>query len=393
MKIGIFTDCYYPQINGVVTSIVNLEACLRKLGHEVYIITVAVPDFQDEDTRYVIRIPSVPFLKWSEFRIGLFFKHTKLYKTVKNIGLDIVHTQTEFTMGWFGKFIAKDLKIPAVHTYHTVYEEYTHYISNIGQTPLKKICRKLSKKYISFYSAVIVPTKKTKDLLLSYRVTNAIYIVPTGIDLQKFQAAINQKEFENIKTTFRLSETSFKLLFLGRISKEKNIDMLLHVLPALFEKYKNVDLIIVGDGPHKDALEALVHTLNIADRVVFTNGVSNDQVPLYYKLADLFISPSTSETQGLTIVEAMAAGIPILTYNDGNIEGIIFDKRTGLLFKTSEELLEQLIFALEHREALRTYSSECLKLVDQFSSQAFAKKIEQVYTELLAAAPACKRLT
>lgn len=392
MKIGIFTDCYYPQINGVVTSIVSLETCLKKLGHEVYIITVAVPDFQDKDTRYVIRIPSVPFLKWSEFRIGLFFKHTKLYKTVKNIGLDIVHTQTEFTMGWFGKFIAKDLKIPAVHTYHTVYEEYTHYISNIGQAPLKKICRKLSKKYISFYSAVIVPTKKTKDLLLSYRVTNAIYIVPTGIDLQKFQAAIDQKEFQNIKTAFRLSETSFKLLFLGRTSKEKNIDMLIRVLPALFEKYENVDLIIVGDGPHKDALETLVHTLHIADRVVFTNRVSNDQVPLYYKLADLFISPSASETQGLTIVEAMAAGIPILAYNDGNIEGIIFDKHTGLLFKTKEELLGQLIFALEHREALRTYSSECLKLVEQFSSQAFAKKIERIYMELVAASSSKRAL-
>jgi len=171
-------------------------------------------NFKDEDEKHIIRVPSIPFFKWSEFRVGLFFKHTKAYNKVKALNFDIVHTQTEFSMGNFGTFIAKDLNIPCLHTYHTVYEEYTHYISNFGKSPLKKVVRKLSKRYIARLSGVIAPTEKTKNLLISYGVKNKIYVVPSGINLEKFKKDIPDAETDSLLKSFNIKKDSFKLIFL-----------------------------------------------------------------------------------------------------------------------------------------------------------------------------------
>ncbi|UTC73178.1 glycosyltransferase family 4 protein [Treponema sp. OMZ 791] len=377
MKIGIFSDCYYPQINGVVTSIMNLQKELEKLNHEVYIITTTFPGFQDEDQKHIIRISSIPFFKWSEFRIGLFLKHTKAYNKVRDLNFDIVHTQTEFTMGRFGIFIAKDLKIPSVHTYHTVHEEYTHYISNVGEKSLKKIVRKLSKRYVAPFSGVIAPTEKTKDLLTSYGVKNKIYVVPTGINLEKFKKNALDAEIDNLFKSFKIKKDSFKLVFLGRISKEKNIEILIDMMSKIINSDKNIQLIIVGDGPDRLELEHRVKNLNLEDNIIFTNRVPNDKVPVYYKMADMFISPSKTETQGLTILEAMAAGVPVLVYDDTNVKGIVLHKKTGLLFKEDHELLDNIKFALNNREEIKKYAKEAFRIADDFSSSNFARKIEK----------------
>ena len=370
MKIGIFTDCYYPQINGVVTSTMNLQKELEKLNHEVYIITTTFPNFKDEDEKHIIRIPSIPFFKWSEFRIGLFLKHTKAYNKVKALNFDIVHTQTEFSMGNFG-------------TYHTVYEEYTHYISNFGKSPLKKVVRKLSKRYIAHFSGVIAPTEKTRDLLISYGVKNKIYVVPTGINLEKFKKDIPDAETNSLLKSFNIKKDSFKLIFLGRISKEKNIETLINIMPKIVSENNNIQLIIVGDGPDRLELEERVRYLDLQDNVIFTNRIPNDKVPIYYKAADLFISPSKTETQGLTILEAMAAGVPVLVYDDTNIKGIVLHKKTGLLFKENDELLDNIKFALNNKEEIQSYAKEAFKIAEDFSSANFAKKVERIYKELI----------
>lgn len=383
MRIGIFTDCYYPQINGVVTSTMNLQKELEKLNHEVYIITTTFPNFKDADEKHIIRISSIPFFKWSEFRIGLFLKHTKAYNKVKALNFDIVHTQTEFSMGSFGTFIAKDLNIPSLHTYHTVHEEYTHYISNVGKRPLKKIVRKLSKYYVAPFSGVIAPTEKTKNLLISYGVKNKIYVVPSGINLDKFKKDIPDTEKDGLLKSFNIKKDSFKLVFLGRISKEKNIETLINIMPKLINENKNIQLIIVGDGPDRLELEARVKDLGLEDSIIFTNRIPNDKVPIYYKLADLFISPSKTETQGLTILEAMAAGVPVLVYDDTNVKGIILHKKTGLLFKENNELFDNIKFALNNKTEMQNYAKEAFKVADDFSSVNFAKKIEKIYKELI----------
>ena len=183
MKIGIFTDCYYPQINGVVVSILILKNALERAGHKVYIITGR--DSGNTDTHNVISIPAVSFYRWSEFRFALPFFAIKARKQIYSLDFDVIHTHTEFSIRKLGKKIAARRNIPLIHTYHTQYEDYTHYIAAVGTPLLKDIVRKWSKFFLRSYSAVIVPSEKTKQLLCTYGVKNKIFVIPTGIQFSR----------------------------------------------------------------------------------------------------------------------------------------------------------------------------------------------------------------
>jgi len=160
MKIGIFTDCYYPQVNGVVISVLTLKNILEKYGHEVYIITSR--DSGNTDLNNVISLPSISFFRWAEFKLALPFMAIKTQKQLYSLDFDVIHTHTEFSIGRLGKKIATQRTIPLIHTYHTQYEDYTHYIAAVGTSFLKDVVRKLSKFFLRPYSAIIVPSEKTK---------------------------------------------------------------------------------------------------------------------------------------------------------------------------------------------------------------------------------------
>lgn len=166
MKIGLFTDTYYPQINGVATSVLMLKKNLESMGHRVYVFTTTDPKAEDKD-KNVYRVPSIPFI--SARRVGLFY-NPRLARFIKKLGLDAIHTHTEFSLGIFGRAMAKELNIPFLHTYHTIYEDYTHYIGKLGVfDPIAKMAvRKISINFCNSADKVIVPTNKVKDLLLSF---------------------------------------------------------------------------------------------------------------------------------------------------------------------------------------------------------------------------------
>ncbi|MEG1149372.1 MAG: glycosyltransferase, partial [Niameybacter sp.] len=165
MNIGIFTDTYLPQINGVVSSIVTLEEQLKKQGHNVYIFTISHPHANDQKP-YVYRIPSLPFVFLKDHRVGIIYSQ-KLVNRVKKLKLDIILSQTEFSLGFLAKLISKKIDVPIVHTYHTMYEEYMHYISK-GVEFSPELARKYSKMFCNSVDGVVAPTEKTKDLLLNY---------------------------------------------------------------------------------------------------------------------------------------------------------------------------------------------------------------------------------
>lgn len=383
MNIGIFTDCYYPQVNGVVTSVILLKEELIHRGHHVTIITVKEKDA--ENSKDVIRIHSVPFSKWKEFRVGLPMSLGD-FKKIKNLNLDLIHTHTEFSIGLMGKAMARILRIPLLHTYHTMYENYTHYVadSKYGSQVAKKLIQQGSRMYVRGCNAVIAPSEKTKNALIRYGVKNDIIILPTGIRLEQFHSyektdstILQLRESLNIETGTKI------ILSLGRISKEKSLDLIVKQMNALKERINPVKLIIVGDGPYKNQLMALSQNLGLEDSVIFVGRIPWEEVSAYYCMADVFVSASKTETQGLTIIEAMASRTPVITFDDENIKGIIIDHYSGRLFQNEVSLTDCLVDVLMHPVQNQIMTQHALEIVQTLSKEKFGENAEKIYTDLL----------
>lgn len=382
MHIGLFTDCYAPQVNGVVTSVEILEKELIARGHKVTVVTVAVPEYIDEKDN-VLRIPSLPFTKCKEFRLGIPL-YNETYRKIKRLGLDVIHTHTEFTVGMIGKHLASILNIPIVHTYHTMYEDYTHYVFDhkYGKGIVKKIITSTSKRYVRKYDGIIAPSEKTRTALRSYGVQNEIYVVPTGIDVEAFSHQYDQEVTGRLREKHGIAEDDFVLLSLGRVSKEKSVDVLIRQMPRILKFIPKAKLVIVGDGPFRQTLEYMVDEMKLNDHISFIGQVPFEDVGKYYCMADLFVNASQSETQGLTIIEAMASRIPIIVYDDLNIKGIVEHGVSGRLFKEESQLGSQVISAYNNITETQAITEQGFQKVQALSKEIFGESIEHVYKAL-----------
>ncbi len=383
MNVGLFSETYYPEINGVATSIYLLKKELEKRGHNVYVFTTTTPGAPEQEHN-VYRVPSIPFVFITERRVGLFY-HPKLAHIIKKLKLDIIHTHTEFSLGIFGRIMAKELKLPIVHTYHTIYEDYTHYLTHFKALDrrAKAFARTYTKLCCNTVEQVIVPTEKTKKLLMTYSVHKDISIVPTGIDLSKFDRDnYSREEVEELRNKYGIQKEDKVLIYIGRVSQEKNIEEILRAMPEYMATRKNVKFVIVGSGPELCKLQELSQGLGVNSQVIFTGSKAWDTIGLYYRLGDVFVSASQSETQGLTYIEAMASGLPVVAREDKCLEDILDQGRNGYTFTDQEGLyqgLDQILFWDKETD----YSGNALEKVGKYSMQEFARQVEQVYTKVM----------
>ena len=381
MNIGIFTDAYYPQVSGVVTSTMILKNELISLGHSVTIITVAHPDVEEQEG--IIRLPSIPFFLLPSQRVGMIYSR-KIMNKIKKLDLDVIHTQTEFSIGVFGRIVAKKLDIPVVHTYHTMYEDYVHYVSRgIMIKPASQIAKKVSKLYCRDCSAIIVPTTKVKDALEQYGLKRHIDVIPTGVNIEPFKKSNYDKELiKEEKRSFGINENEPVVLFIGRIAKEKSVDIIINSMKELTKKIPNCKLLIVGDGPERENLEVLVEELGIERSVVFAGEKPWGEIGKYYQLGDVFVGASLTETQGLTFAEAMAAQIPVVAKYDKNLDGIIKDEINGRVFYKDEDLAEILFEVLMDKEKCALMVENAYNGIEPLSSKCFGENVEKVYMEV-----------
>ena len=386
MRIGIFTDTYPPFVNGVSTSVAMLEKALTKLGHQVYIVTVNNENmkYKYENNDHIIRIPGVP--------IGIYdYRLTGAYplKAVKKIAkwnLDVIHSQTEFGVGTFARIIAKQYNIPLVHTYHTMYEDYVHYITKgYFDGPSKKIVEYLTNFYCDQTATeLIVPTKKTYDLFKEkYHYTRNVHIVPTGIEVERFYSEnFKKKELDDLRNQIGLSKDQFTILFVGRLASEKSVDLLIEAQRDLAKKY-NAVLMIVGDGPDMQKYQELAMKYNIEDNVIFTGKVPWTEVTKYYQLADIFATASRSETQGLTVIEAMAASLPVVAVDDESFRNVVVEGLNGELFDTKGEYKKYVESFINDPVKLKRFSKQARINADQYSSKYFAERVLDVYEDAI----------
>lgn len=387
MRIGIFTEAYTPYISGLVTSEVMLKKALEKKGHEVYVVTANLESFNyeyDEEEK-VLRIPGIP--------TGIYDSRlTSIYplpalKKIKSWNLDVIHSQTEFAIGTFARLFAKQYNIPIVHTYHTMYEDYVHYVTKgYFNRSSKKIVEYLTKFYCDkTINELIVPTKKAYKLFKEkYNVQRNIHIIPTGIEVERFyKEKTNEKQLNELKKKYNIKKSDFTLIFVGRIAEEKNIPFLIDIMQDLIKEKYNLKLLIIGDGPDKEAYEALSKQKGTEKNIIFTGKVPWDDIPKYYSLGNAFISASTTETQGLTIIEAMAASLPALCIDDESFNGTVIDDLNGFLFKDKKEC-EEIIKKLMSDKKLLNYTKNGARTsADKHSSKYFAEAVLDVYKEAI----------
>ena len=373
MNIGLYTDTYFPQISGVATSIKTLKDALERQGHNVFIFTTTDPNVKKGTVEpNVFRFSSIPFVSFTDRRIafrGLF----EATKVAKEVNLDIVHTQTEFALGTIGKYVAHQLDIPAIHTYHTMYEDYLHYILN-GHLLRPYHVKQFLKIYLKNMDGCIAPSGRVEELLRRYGVQIPIRVIPTGVDIQSMNSDANR----DVRKDLGIDADAPVILTLSRIAAEKKINHILNVLPAIIEEIPNVKFVIAGDGPDVKVLQEQVERLTLEDYVIFAGNVDHGDVGNYYRMADIFVSASDTETQGLTYVEALAAGTPCVVYDTDYTENI-FDKDIfGRRFNTQQEMQEEIISLLKQKRA--KIPQEILQnKLQSISSDQFATNVHDFY--------------
>lgn len=377
MKVGIFTDTYLPDLNGVATSSYTLAKALVNHGHEVLIITTDLKKGEQyEDEFDVYRMSGIELKNLYDYRLSNIFSAIAM-KKIMNFHLDIIHIQTEFSVGIFGKIVAHLLNIPLVYTYHTQYEDYVHYAPVIGkvdsmQPLLKKAVEKISQLYGDDCTELIAPSIKTRDILKGYGIDKEISVIPTGLELDRFEeTALDKDHLAMVKQECRIDDGCFHLIFLGRIAPEKSIDYLIRALTYLDDKVK---LLIVGGGPGIDELKQLATSLGVMSQVLFLGPKSKEEVPYYYHVCDAFASASVSETQGLTYIEALSAKLPVLARYDQPLEDIIEEGKNGFFFNNEKELAELVL-------KLRTMDLSEMKANSYASSRRFG--IDHFYEHII----------
>lgn len=368
-----FTDTYFPQISGVSTSISILKDQLKKEGHEVIIFTTTDPNAEAENG--VVRLPSVPFASFDDRRVAIagFDRSLRIARQYK---LDIVHTHTEFSLGILGKYVASRLKIPSIHTYHTMYENYTHYIWD-GHLIQRSHVRWYSRIFCDQTNGVITPSQLTYDTLMDYGVKVPMRVIPTGVRIPEY----GPENRLALRRQLKLKGDDVVLLSLSRLSKEKSIDEIIRSFPTIKAAVPKAQLVIVGDGPHREELEILAQETN-ALGIQFVGEVDYQDVNAYYQMADVYVNASESESQGLTYLEAIANKLPIITKENNYIRTIINDRAYGQLYPSTELFAETVIHYLQDKAAGKI-SNINRELLSNISAECFSKSVLEFYLETL----------
>ena len=386
MRVGIFTESYPPLVNGVSTSILMLEHALTKLGHEVFIITVSdnKKDYVLENNGHILRLPSVNLANCYDYKMTSVYP-IKAVNIIKKMNLDVIHSNVEFTVGIFARVVSEQLSIPLVHTYHTNWEDYTHYITK-NKKILDDICKKLLKYLVVFFedktvTELIVPSNKIYNLFKDkYKFTKNMHIIQTGIETSKFyKENFNLKDINSLKKKLGIKKKDFVVMTVSRLAKEKSVDRIINNHKELVKKYSNMKLLIVGDGPDIDKLKDEAKSLGVSDSVIFTGKVPLNDIPIYYQLGNVFVTASKSETQGLTVVEAISSSLPVVAVKDDSFVNSVIEDFNGFVFTDDEKYINSISKLYEDKELYNRLSNQSRLLSEDFSSEYFALKVLKVY--------------
>ncbi len=384
MNIALFTETYLPDINGVVTHVKSLRDGLVAAGHNVLVVT------SDKNTRHhyinegVLCCPAKEIKRFYGYGVAWPKSKTRL-KMLEKFNPDIIHIHNEFGIGFSALGIAKKLKVPVVYTLHTMYDDYLYYVA---PKPLIPVMKRISHRYLKYLTkrtnAITGPSLKVQEYLNDCGIAREVNVVPNPVDLDTFKLEnVDAGKIEENKRKYGIKDDELVVCFCGRLGKEKSVDILLDYFAKEVKREDKIKLMIIGEGPARKDLMEQAKQLNIDDLVIFTGKVMHYDLVNIYPCAQLYVTTSLSDTNSISMLEAMALGLPVIHRLDELNAGQVVSGVNGYIFTNSKEMYK---YMLEYKnmpeEDKLAFKYSVIESVKKSGQDTLAKYLLEIYERL-----------
>ncbi len=381
MRILIFSNTYKPILSGVVTSIAMFRQGLVDAGHDVHIMAPESEDYEDEEP-YIFRCPAFDLPEQVDLSVTLPFK-TAMMSIVRGIKPDLIHSQHPFMMGKLAATFARDLNLPLVFTLNSQYDTYIQQYVRIAPKLAGALAEEILKRYLEKCTRVVVLNSVAREFIWQeYKVNVPVDVVPVPVDLSMY----HNLEPRRVRAELGLGQAEV-LMYAGRLAEEKNLDFLLRAFAQVIAQRPQARLLLVGKGMHERSLRRLARKLGVEEQVIFNGTIPHSEIPHYAAMADVFVFSSLVDTQGLVLVEAMAAGTPVVAVEALGPADVLVEGG-GLLVPTEEEAFARAVLALLLDEPRRCLLGEqAVRAAQRYAVPSITARMVDVYHEAIAAGP------
>ncbi len=383
MHIAIFTNNYLPNPFGVSGSIESFRRGLEKKGHTVFIFAPKFKGYVDENPN-VYRYPAVD-LEFRGIRFPIVIPYSlKLAKILNELEIEVIHAQHPNLLGWEARRWAKKKNVPLVFTWHTLYNQYTHFFPLVPSKLAAWWIIRDARKYANMAEQVIVPTNSVREIIKKWGVTNQnIEVIPTGVE----ENQLAHPAREAVRKKYVIQDDEILLVVVTRLTKEKNLEFLFEAVAKVLQENKKVKFLIGGDGDLSEKLKKLAVEKKVSGQVIFTGFIAAEVKKDYYAAGDIFVFASKSETQGMIISEAMYLGLPVVAVDAPGVRDLVTNQVTGLLVKEEQVAFTKAVARLVEDGALRKKFAENARKIarQEYTSDFCSQKLLAVYEKAILA--------
>ncbi|GAB6145483.1 glycosyltransferase [Desulfocicer niacini] len=382
MKICMFTNTYLPHVGGVARSIQTFVSDLRNAGHRVLVVAPVFPDCEahDKTEAGIIRVPAITEVSGSDFSLRLPIPFY-LSEAIENFRPDIIHSHHPYFMGDTAFRAARQHHLPLVFTHHTLYEQYVHHI-NMDADAVQQFAANLSTQYADLCDHIIAPSQSIATLLTERGVKKEISVIPTGVDIQLF----SRGDGAGFRRRYDIPENTFVIGHLGRLAAEKNLSYLAQAVASVSKNRPDTIFMVVGDGPMRENILKIFKTYHMESSLIFTGSLRGQSLVDAYHAMDLFAFSSLSETQGMVLTEAMAAGVPVIALDGPGVRDVMVHEQNGVLMheKTDpEDFSKQIEKMASQPENLKKWRKGARKTAEEFSREKSVEQLLLLYESML----------